>query len=130
MRSPNTFNRAVWSSRHKLHYSPYPRECDELMEALTRDYEFVSEDYPVAWKFRQYLKNLQLCDFSEILDDVYYENDRLGEPIVKCKRVIFFSCRPKDVERISYILERIGNGIATIYDEEGEIIYGGLWDVW
>ena len=98
-------------------HSPYPRE-DDLMDILTKDYEFVSDEYPVAWKFRQYLKNLRLCDFSEILDDVYYSGD-----VVMCRRVIFFSCMPKDIDRMSFVLERLGVS-ASIVDDYGEVIYG------
>ena len=106
-----------------IRYVPYPRECDELMEILTKDYEFVAEEYPTAWQFRQFLKNLYLCDYSEILDDVYFSMDDRYDPVVMCKRVIFFSCRPRDMERMGYILERLGKE-AMILDDQGEVVYG------
>lgn len=106
-----------------IRYAPYPRECDELMDVLTKDYEFIAEDYPTAWKFRQFLKNLQLCDFSEIYDEPYYKSGSPYNPVIMCNRIIFFSCREKDMERLTYILNRIG-GVATIYDGDGGLLYG------
>lgn len=93
------------------------------MDVLARDYEFVTDEYPAAYQFRLYLRNLHMCDYSEILDDIYYTTDYTGEPMIRCRRVIFFSCLPKDVERMTYILERLGRH-AEILDSEGELLYG------
>lgn len=105
-------------------YVPHPREYDELMDVLTTDYEFVASEYPTAWRFRQFLKNLPLCDYSEIYDDVWFKADSQYNPIIMSRRVIFFSCRERDMERLSHILERLG-GEATILSSEGDVLYGG-----
>ena len=103
-----------------IKHCPYPRE-DALLDILTTDYEFIADEYVTAWKFRQFLKNLRMCDYSDILDDIYY-----ARGIVMCRRVIFFSCMPRDVDRMTFVLERIG-GAASIADDEGEVIYGRLF---
>lgn len=105
-----------------IRYSSHPRECDELMDVLTEDYEFIADEYPTAWKFRQFLKTLQLCDFSEILDDNYFITDENFDPIIMCNRIIFFSCRPRDMERLCHVLEHLGKE-ARIYSGEGDLIY-------
>lgn len=104
-----------------IKYTDYPKEQDELMEILTKDYEFVAEEYPVAWKFREFLKRLGLCDFSEILDDVYLGTDYRNNPMIMCRRVIFFSCRQKDMERLSYVAARFGKEF-LILDDNGYIV--------
>ena len=100
----------------------YPKECDELMDVLTEDYEFVAEEYPTAWRFRQFLRTLRLCDFSDILDDVYFVMNDKFEPVIMCRRIIFFSCLPKDMKRLTYILEAL-NEAAFIYDSDGEMLF-------
>ena len=113
-----------------IRYSSHPRECDELLDILARDYEFSTDNYAVAWRFRQFLKTLQLCDFSEILDDMWYEKDRDGGPLLISRRIIFFTCRKRDMERMCYILERLGGNFVIIDSDTGAIEYGGVLDVW
>ena len=117
-------------SSRSIRYCPYPKECDELLDVLAKNYEFVADEYPTAWKFRQFLKGLTICDFSEILDDVYYEKDQRGGPIIMCKRVIFFTCRERDMERMCRVLDRLGGAFVIFDAETGYTLYGGLADVW
>ena len=52
-------------------YSLSPKEYD-VYDGLVKHYEFVADEYPDAWKFKQFLKNLNYCDFSDIQDDIYF----------------------------------------------------------
>lgn len=106
-------------------YANRPRECDELLNTICKDYHFAAYDYPSAWLFREFLKKLELCDFSEILDDVYIKQDKNGDPFPVDIRIIFFTCRPKDMERMACVVGRFPFGKECyIFDEEGGIIYG------
>lgn len=103
-----------------MQYTSYPKEQDELLNTICRNYEFAAADYPTAWMFREFLKTINPCDYSEILDDVYFKRG-----IIQCIRIIFFTCRPRDMERLSCVIGRFPWGReAKILDEEGEIVYG------
>lgn len=105
-------------------YTQHPREQGDLLDILAKDYQFVAGEYPTAWKFRQFLKTIPLCEYSEIYDDVWFKADKQFNPMIMSKRVIFFSCRERDMERMTHILDHLG-GESTILDDEGEVLYGG-----
>ncbi len=108
-----------------IKYTNRPRECDELLTSICKSYQFAASEYPTAWLFREFLKKLDLCDFSEILDDVYVKQDKDGDPFPVDIRIIFFTCLPKDMERMACITEYFPFGkTCCILDEEGGIIYG------
>ena len=104
-------------------YSLSPKEYD-VYDGLVKHYEFVADEYPDAWKFKQFLKNLNYCDFSDIQDDIYFIINHRNEQVIMCKRIIFFSCRPKDMNRLGYVLQCLKlRGTASILNDQGDIEY-------
>lgn len=98
-------------------YGPPPIEFP--MEAITKDFEFRCDNYAVAYTFIQFLNQLYLCDHSGVLDDFVYKN---GIPVSDW--VVFFTCLPKDADRMTYVAKYIPYGSTiTIKNEEGDTIW-------
>ena len=89
----------LYSSDLLRDYSPPPIEPD--YSSLMDDYVLYSEDYPGAWTMCQFLKNMGYCAYSEPTDDFY-----LKDGVIHSNWVVFFSCRPRDAERLGYIASR------------------------
>lgn len=106
-----------------MQYTNHPHECDELLDSICKDYTFVAADYPTAWTFREFLKKITPCDFSEIEEDIYPRH-----PDLTFVRVIFFTCRPKDMERLAFIAKHfhwLRDWEWKIIGSEGEEYYYG-----
>lgn len=99
-------------------YCPPPPEGNYI-DNLTKSFEMRCDNYAVAYTFTQFLDRLRLCDFSSIVDDFFYHK---GVPVSDW--VIFFSCLPKDAERMTYVIANIPYKASVIIkDEEGAVIW-------
>lgn len=86
---------------------------DELFRSITKDYMFKCDNYSVAYNLIRFLDNMELCEHSDMTDDVFYPYSF----------IIFITCRPKDVDRIKCIAKCIPSSIKAnvkIYDENEE----------
>ena len=84
---------------------------DELFRMLTNDYMFKCDNYAVAYKLLQLLDKIEMCEHSDMTDDVFYPYSF----------IIFITCRPKDIERIKCVAKKIPSSIPAnikIYDED------------
>lgn len=90
---------------------------NEFMNIITKSYEFRCSNYAVAYNFIQYLDRLRYCDYSGIIDDF------ISPPASEW--IIFFTCLPKDAERLrkvaNYIPSSIPANIRIIDENEEEI---------
>ena len=83
-----------------------------MFNLLTSDYMFKCDNYAVAYTLREvFLKRFHMCEYSEITEDCFFPYSK----------VIFITCRPRDIYRIKYIARHIPSSIKAnvkIYDEE------------
>lgn len=90
----------------------YPVQRQErTFELLTSDYIFKCDNYAVAYMFCQILDRLKMCEHSEITEDCFWPYSK----------IVFFTCRPEDVQRMKCVAKRIPSSIKAnvrIYDEE------------
>lgn len=90
------------------------RENDRLFHKLTKDYQFVCDNYAVGYQLLSILDRIQMCEHSPLTDDCFWPYSW----------IIFITCMPKDIERIKYIAKRIPSSIPAnirIYEDEVEI---------
>lgn len=84
-----------------INYNPAPIEFHPDIESyITSDYVMWCEEYPGAYIMCQYLSKLPYCDFSPPTDDFYFKDG-----IIRSNWVVFFTCRPKDAERMRYVAQ-------------------------
>lgn len=101
-----------------IDYFPSPPEGNYI-DAITRNFELRCNNYAVAYNFIQFLENLPVCDWSPIMDDYFYHK---GFPVSDW--VVFFSCLPKDAERMTYVISNLPQKASIIVkDEEGSVIW-------
>ena len=74
----------------------------DMFDAITKDYEFRTTNYAVAYQFLQFLNKLKLCEHTDIYDDYSFKGNS-----VYSDWVIFFTCMPKDMMRMGFIAKRI-----------------------
>lgn len=98
-----------------IRYAPAPKEfIPELVPGLINDYEMHCDEYPGIYIMCQILSGFPMCDYSPILDDFYFMDG-----VIRSNWVIFFSCRPRDAERLSYVARRLKKYIVHIQDADG-----------
>ena len=90
---------------------------DQLFDLLTKNYIFRCDNYAVAYQLMSVLDHIKFCEYSMPVDDCWWPYSWL----------IFFTCMPKDVERICCVAKRIPSSISAnikILNEEEEVIFG------
>lgn len=93
----------------------YGKDEDDLFKMLTNDYMFKCDNYAVAYNLLQLLDKIDMCEHSDMTDDVFYPYSF----------IIFITCKPKDIERIKCIAKKLPTSIPAnvkIYDENEEEI--------
>ena len=86
---------------------------DRMYNALTSDYMFKCDNYAVAYMLTRLLYLFPLCEHSDITEDCFFPYSK----------VIFITCRPRDIERIKCVAKHIPSSIEAnikIYDENEE----------
>lgn len=73
----------------------------DMYNRLTSDYIFKCDNYAVAYIFMQFLDKLRMCERSDIEEDYCYPYSR----------IIFFTCLPRDAERMKYVANHIPSSI-------------------
>ena len=93
-----------------INYSPAPIEfLPDLSECgILQDYEFCFSEYPGAYHCHQLLKHFT-ADYSMPTDDFYLENG-----MIHSNWIIFVTMRPKDRDRLEYILNRLSRNFLII----------------
>ena len=101
-----------------IDYCPAPIErIPDFTECgIYNDYELHCEEYPGAYEMSVFLSRIPYCDYSPIQDDFYFRNG-----IIHSDWVIFFTCRPKDAERIAYVSRHL-KYLISIGDCEGVML--------
>ena len=89
----------------------------DMYNRLTSDYMFKCDNYAVAYNFTQFLDKLRMCERSDIEEDYCYPYSR----------IIFFTCLPRDAERMKYVANHIPSSIEAniricMYNDDGEEI--------
>ena len=92
-----------------------PEDEMRLFNLLTSDYLFKCDNYAVAYNFIRFLDKLKMCEHSDITEDYFWPYSR----------VVFFTCLPKDAERMKYVAKRIPSSIKAnvriyTYDDQGD----------
>ena len=89
--------------RYIRDYVPAPIEYHpDIDSLLTSDYVMWCDEYSGAYIMSQYLAKLPCCDFSPPTDDFYFQDG-----VIHSNWVIFFTCRPKDADRMQYVANRL-----------------------
>ena len=86
------------------------RENDRLFHEITSDYQFVCDNYSVAYQLLSILDKIPFCEHSGLTDDCFYPYSW----------IIFITCRPEDIGRIECVANRIPSSINAnirIYEE-------------
>ena len=100
-------------------YCPPPPEGN-WVDAITDGFELRCDNYAFAYTFLQFLSNLAVCDFSQILDDFWFS----GDGIPQSDWVIFFTCLPKDAIRLTHVAGNIPYGnYCEIFNSKGETLW-------
>lgn len=105
-----------------INYTPAPIEhIPDLTDCgVLKDYELNCDEYPGAYQMSLLMANLPYCDYSQPLDDFYYKNG-----IIFSNWTIFFTCRPRDAERLAYISRHMKYPV-TIRSYKGGSVYDAL----
>ena len=93
---------------------PSPRESNlDRYWAILKDYIIKSEDYPDIYSFLDLLRNLRYYDSSESPQDWFsIENEHVVN-----HWIIFVTCRPQDMDRLSYVARRMNIHVDIIENE-------------
>ena len=89
---------------------------DQLFDLLTDDYIFKCDNYAVGYQLMRILDRMNMCEHSSMIDDCWWPYSW----------IIFFTCRPEDVERIACVARRIPSSIPAnikIFNSDEEEIY-------
>lgn len=79
----------------------YSMVDNKLFDSLTDDYIFKCDNYAVAYNLIPFLNKIDMCEHSDIVDDCWWPYSY----------IIFFTCLPKDVQRILCMANRIPSSI-------------------
>ena len=86
----------------------YPEEPD--LSYICKTYMVVCDEYPGVYEFLKFLDKLQYAECSEYPQDWF----TIKNGIIQSHWIVFVSCLPKDMDRLSYIRKYLGYDISII----------------
>lgn len=95
-----------------------PSDIGDSKWAILKDYMVTSDEYQDSYNFIPLLKHLYYYDSSDSPQEWFtYKNER-----IKAHWIIFVTCRPQDMDRLSCVARRMGLNIEVREDEPDDML--------